>query len=718
MNQFRHCRTLMPAAHFMLDDIAGSLRAIALFPLFVVIPGYAVAWMLDLLSFRRRTEVFRLAASVPISMALCPILTHLAGRWGGWTAVFGFYALAACGFAWICIVRFAAPRTTPAAVQRQYRQWVPFAAIAIVWLAIAVASQVDLQIGNRLYYPVSAIDNSLRSAFVQSVETTGIPPRNPLFSPGPPVTLRYHYFWLMMCGLVERLAPHMANARQSLIGGTFWCGIGLMGLVALYLRLFAGHDPAAFRKRTLTAILLLGITGLDIIPTVFLLLLHLRGWLPFVLPSVEWWNEHVDWFLYSALWAPHAVASLVAALTGFLLLWQAPGASNRTTFAKHAAAGGVALASSIGASIYVAFVMAAFLAVWTTITIWKKWRRETAGLLLAGSICSLLALPYLMDLRGPAAPNAAGVVPLQLTVRAFSLAALVPTWGLSAGWRLILVNGPLLPLNYLLEFGFFFLAAHLWWRKRRATRQPLSRTDLASLAMVATATLICTFLRSSVIGCNDLGWRGFLVAQFVLLLWASDLLTEFPVFLLRHRAPLMLCLALGVAGVVYDLGITRFYALLSDRGVVPALDWMGPDRQIGLRTFAARQAYEWAHRAIPEDASIQFNPNVVFQETTAMMYSARRFVAGDPVCVDTFGGDPRKCKPIVARLEEAYQSGDSTAMPEVCAALPIDLLIAKDTDAVWRNRASWVWTQRPAFANSYIRMFRCRAAGPVSMQTR
>ncbi len=705
----------MPDAHFMLDDIAGSLRAICLFPLCVLIPGYAAAWALDLLNFRGRTEAFRLAASVPLSIALCPIVTFLAGRFGGWTAIFVFYAAAACGFAGIMAMRFTRRSSSAPPRTHNFRQWAPFAAAAIVWLAICVLSQVDLQIGSRLYFPVSALDNSVRTAFVHSVEATGIPPQNPFFTPGPPVALRYHYFWVMMCGLVERLAPSMSNARQSLIGGTFWCGLGLMGLVALYLRLFASLNPSKFRKRALTAILLMGITGLDIVPTFFLLLLHVRGWLPFVLPSVEWWNEHVDWFLYSSLWAPHAIASLIAALTGFLLLWMAPSESGRASFLKHTVAGGVALASSTGSSIYVAFVMAAFLAVWTAITFGRRWRRDTASLLVAGATCCLLSLPYLASLRGPAAANAGGR-PLEFTIRAFSLAALVPTWGLSAGWRLVLVNGPLLPLNYLLEFGFFLVAGHLWWRKRRASGLPLTRADLALLTMVGTATVICTFLRSSIIGCNDLGWRGFLVAQFVLLLWASDLLTEFPAFLARHRAPLVLCIVLGAAGVVYDLAITRFYPLLSDAGVVPALDWMGPDRQIGKRTFAERQAYEWARRATSDSASIQFNPTVVFQDTPAFLYSGRRILASDLVCNSGFGGDPGICKSIVTRLQAVYAAKETNVEQEACAALPIDLLVAKDTDAVWRDRNSWVWTERPAFSNSYMRVFRCRKAARAAIR--
>ena len=100
------------------------------------------------------------------------------------------------------------------------------------------------------------------------------------------------------------------------------------------------------------------------------------------------------------------------------------------------------------------------------------------------------------------------------------MAALIPMWPGMPGWlRLILVNGSLLPLNYALEFGFFFFVAGVKWRQYRVGDEPLSRQDAACLTMLVTSTLICTFLRSSVIGNNDLGWRGFLPAQFVLLLW-------------------------------------------------------------------------------------------------------------------------------------------------------------------------------------------------------
>src|SRR5437773_10475473 len=85
----------MPVHNYMLEDLFAVLKAIALFPSFLFFPGYAVAWTLDLFDFRRRTLAFRVAFSIPASIAFCPILTYLLARFGGWPAVWTFYAAAA-----------------------------------------------------------------------------------------------------------------------------------------------------------------------------------------------------------------------------------------------------------------------------------------------------------------------------------------------------------------------------------------------------------------------------------------------------------------------------------------------------------------------------------------------------------------------------------------------------------------------------------------------
>ncbi|MGA2156315.1 MAG: hypothetical protein ABSH37_18055 [Bryobacteraceae bacterium] len=700
----------MPAYHFMAADVKGSLLAILIFPLFVWAPGYVLGFAFNLFEFRRRSAAFRAVISLPLAIALCPILTYFVGRCGSMSAAQGAYL--AVDLALLALLAFHARKGWPRR-PRLPEGWAFFAVVVSVWLLVTLFYLVDVQAGDRLYYPTNSFDYSLRATLIHSVTTTGVPPQNPLFLPSPPAALRYHYFWLMMCSLVNRLGSPWVSARHAEIGGAFWCGIGLMAVLAACLRLFVANSEVSLVRRLRVGVLLMGITGLDILPGMFLLFLYARGQMDFVLPSLECWNEYVDWFLHSAIWAPHAIAALIAALTGFLLLWHGASKTGWKDWARYGLPAGAAFASAAGTSIWFTFAFAAFLCVWTAICVGKRWWRDVTVLAIAGIACCALAHPYLHDLEsGPAGP-AAGL-PIQFTVRAFSMAALIPMWPGMPGWlRLILVNGSLLPLNYALEFGFFFFVAGVKWRQYRVGDEPLSRQDAACLTMLVTSTLICTFLRSSVIGNNDLGWRGFLPAQFVLLLWAVDLWPRrdrLSFLSARRKRLLAACIVLGAAGTVYEIAIVRCYAILADRGVLPTLSWMAPDRHFGKRNYAVRAAYEWVRTNTPETAVLQYNPDVVWQETAAMLYSDRRAVAAGPQCDTTFGGDPKLCGPIMARLDRLFPAAGQPvgiSLAEVCHDLPIDVIAAKDTDPVWRDPHSWVWTVRPVFSNAYMRLFSC-----------
>jgi hypothetical protein len=290
---------------------------------------------------------------------------------------------------------------------------------------------------------------------------------------------------------------------------------------------------------------------------------------------------------------------------------------------------------------------------------------------------------------------------------------------MTPGWRLILANGPMIPLNYLLELGFFFLVGLIALRKFRK-RGALSREELASVAMVTTSMLICTFFRSSMIENNDLGWRGFLIAQFVLVFWAVDVLAEYKL-LVNQRRLLIAFIVIGAAGSVYDLALNRLYPVLADNGIVPTLDWMSRDRQLGKRTYASRYAYDWARKATPPTSAIQFNPKVEFEDIPAMLYSDRRFVASDLGCDTDFGGDPKLCAAAVSRLLDFYSvqvKPNRESIADVCGDIPTGLFIAKDTDRVWAAHDSWVWTGKPIFANRYIRLFGCPKAGPGGIASR
>src|SRR3954453_15900834 len=180
----------MPVHNFMLEDLRGALAAIALFPLFVLVPGYVLAWALDLFDFRQRTLGFRLCLAAPLSIAVFPIVTYLTGRFVCFSAVWAIYGAAALALPFL-FLRDRARLRLPAG-------WSLFAPVLAGWLGISVFSLIDLQIGERLYYPVTNLDYAVRTAFVNSLSQTGIPPENPFFQAGHSAPLRYHYFWLMM----------------------------------------------------------------------------------------------------------------------------------------------------------------------------------------------------------------------------------------------------------------------------------------------------------------------------------------------------------------------------------------------------------------------------------------------------------------------------------------------------------------------------------------
>ena len=219
----------MPAHSYMLADLAGCVAAVCLFPLFVLLPGYAIAWLTDLFEFRRRTFAFQLALSIPLSMAICPAVTYFAVRFGSMTAVWVLYAAS-----WIYAVAIAVRR--PMSLAPYTRFVTP---ILGAWAAIAVFSLIDLQIGSRAWYPSAAFDYAVRTQFIHSIAANGIPAANPFFFPGHAVPLRYHYFWLLLCAFVDLAGGPIVTARHAWIAGTVWCGFGLMAMVALYFRLFS-----------------------------------------------------------------------------------------------------------------------------------------------------------------------------------------------------------------------------------------------------------------------------------------------------------------------------------------------------------------------------------------------------------------------------------------------------------------------------------------------
>ena len=652
--------------NFMLADVRAIFIGFG--------PGYAFGRLFDIMRFRTRRLACRTALSVALSISLGPILTYFIGRYISLEAVVVVFSGLSVYAAVAIAVDVSRGRLGFSSCLKRYWKAV---AISGFWILIAVLSLADMQWGRRLYFSVIGYDYFVRASFTAAVSNFGIPPPNPFYFPGHAVLLRYHYFWLAQAALVHHMAQPLIDARQAFIGATVWCGLGLICVLALYLRFFSRAGSSNIVRRTLIGICFLGVTGLDIVPTLLLLRLAQLGIVKTVFPSVEWWNNQIDGWLYTMLWEPHYLAGLIACLTGFLVIWSSDKDSTRRRCIVAAITAGLAFATGVGAGLYVAMVFAVFIVCWLVVTLSKRWCREALMLAGAGIVAACLSAPFLFGLRWAGSGGAF----LEGTVRAFLLGEIfLRAAGVTQPWQIALGNLAFLPINYFLELGFFLVAAKIQWDRFRAGKRALTRYELACLTMICASAGVCTFVRSGVIENNDLGWRGFLIAQF------------------------------GATGVIYDLGILRFFPVLSDAGVVAPIPWLSKDNQLGARTYANREAYEWIRANTSRRAIIQQNPSTNTQDTFYGLYANRQTVAEAKDCGTVFGGDAGGCKPMVALLDGLF-SRDGSTSPRVfanaCESLFIDVLIAKDTDEAWANRSSWVWSRTPLFANSYVRAFTC-----------
>ncbi len=704
--------------NFFLSDLIATSAAFCLFSLFLLIPGYVFGWLLDSFGFRRRSLRARLAMSAPLSIGICPILTYVLWHWS-LSAVWTMYA--GCWFAFLLLL--VNERHLWLSRPRVSKTMGILLAIVTGWVVVGMLCLVDMQIGNRLYFPSAAHDYTLRIAVTSALTRTGVPPNNPYFFPGRPFMLRYHYFWFILCSLADQLGGALVSPRQAMLASVLWCGIGLMALVPLYLRFFQPKGPVNLERRMVFGVALLSVTGLDILPVI------LFAWLtPFgLLPTLEWWNNHIASWTHAVLWVPHHVAGLIACLTGFLAIWYTSRSSSHHNVIPASATAGLAFASAIGLSIYVTFVFAAFMAIWLIITLSMQRRREATTLCIAGIVALAACAPYLLDLLGASSVHGSGGGPfVQFTIRWFSIAeALVLiAWPNGPAWREPIANAILLPLNYYLELGFFFKVGLIEWRTIRRGGDFFSQKDLCGFTMAATSVLICTFLTSATIGGNDLGWRGFMVAQFILLIWGAELCDEGllassdrsglelrkAIFGDDRRGVLIMLVALGICGTLYEVCMFRFFPLITDDFPIRRYHYLAPDRNLGKRTYALRQAYEALNRKLPQDAIVQHNPNANPGDLFYGFYADHQAAAETSQCGIVFGSDPALCAGIIGPINDLFakpRAVDAGRVDGICKELSIDALVVKDTDKVWADKSSWVWNKQPDLANDYARVFLC-----------
>ena len=76
----------------------------------------------------------------------------------------------------------------------------------------------------------------------------------------------------------------------------------------------------------------------------------------------------------------------------------------------------------------------------------------------------------------------------------------------------------------------------------------------------------------------------------------------------------------------------------------------------------------------------------------------------------TFGGDPGVCALRLQKLAGLFELPDGSNLDATCREYGIDAVVVEDSDPVWREPSSWIWSRHPVVANDYVRAFRCGAA--------
>ena len=675
--------------------LLAALLGIAVF----LLPGYAIGSFADALMFRSRVLTTRIVLAVLLSISVLPIIAFLAARLGGpWVMWILIGALSLSGL-FFCIRDIA---KLPTRARTFPNSLLIFVAVWVILSSIALA---DIQSGDRLFQSVATHDFVKHTAVTNAITRTGVPPINPSFYPQHPFRLVYYYFWFLLASLVEQLGGSLVTARAAVLGSIWWTGFGVACLVFLYLRL--RRSRLNFGVLLAFGFALLFANGLDILPVGPSVLGNFLHHQAPKYPTVEWWNEQVTGWFASMIWVPHHIAGFLASFTALGLIHFGKTANDTKRRWWAIVLAGFGFASTVGLSIWLALTTAVVGAAWFLVLAYRRSYRELPNLAIAGVLSAVLSLPFLHDISSA---NQLHKSPVRVSVRMFYPAMDYMTGhGLDSRLERAVVMAAALPLNYALELGFYALAgiAYLFWRRKQ--RNGWNTSEWFEITILAASMFVATFLRSAVRN-NDLGWRAFLPAQFILLLWAARYLTANPGWWRRRwlGGLLALTLALGFATTALDVVLARV-SLAEAEASNSAYYWLGRYVPSARQAFYTKEAYLALKKILPPNAIVQHNPvvGIDFFEGT---YGDRQVVAADDMYSTLYGTTPEMYQPYRAALEKIFVTdpgADPATVNAICEQDYISALLVKSTDEAWKQPKGWVAKLPVLYQNPLVKVVAC-----------
>lgn len=700
------------------QDVLGILRALPFFSLVLLAPGYLAGVATNVFSFRNARVVERIALGLVLSAAISPYLISTLCRALSVPTVSALFLL--LGLLFLANIVSEWRRNEFRLSHSSHWTTKVFVGLVAVWLLICLSSLSDIQVGQRLYSTAAIYDHGIRSAFISSAQRTGAPPANPFFYPGTLVPSRYYYYWYLLCAIPASISG--VTARIALYASCFWSGLLLAALIPIYLKHFLKRT-SRLRVSTLIGVGLIAVTGLDLLPTA-LLKFGVRNSVP--LPDMEWWDPvQVTSWLDAFVWVPLHVASLVACLVAFLLLWKASESTARKQRAFLLPLAALGFSSAAGLSVLVTFAFAFFLIAWVGFLLAHLRFRDALTYVLVGCLSVCLSVFYLGDLLGlkTSAAGQGGESPFSIAFRKLPY-ALSDVPAIIGQKSIVAVTGIyffLVILILLLELGVYFVVgiyrADYDWKHRKT----LSEADKALWTMALSALFVIIFLRSTVIPGNDLGVRGALLLQFVLLLWTAIYLSEgIPSSSPNGTQPrrkiftltLVVMIVFGTAGSLYQLWTLRTFAFFNEKyGWRSGLEGFGAI-PTGEQSFYIRSAYAELDRVTDKKSIVQFNPESDLRLYLLEYSSYQAVDAMSPNCATAFGGSLEDCIRVERTIKAIFNPEPGLApsasdVADTCHSLGINSLVVTPKDPIWTRTGSWIWQSTPIIHNDFVRIYRC-----------
>jgi hypothetical protein len=380
---------------------------------------------------------------------------------------------------------------------------------------------------------------------------------------------------------------------------------------------------------------------------------------------------------------------------------------------------GLAFASAFGLSVWVAVTFGVFFALWMMALLLQKEHRYIVGwMALSGVLALALASPFIAGVLQSTGPGAGGA-PVELYIRPFSVVS--EFLATSPNWLQSLINLLVLPVNYLFELGFFLIVALLWLQRYASTLRT-NPIHFAEALLVGSVTVFLSFVHSTVIYVNDMGIRGWLVGQFMLVVWGTDLLASAPTE--EGGAPrlfrqiksfarsqklgnaLSILAVIGVLTSAMEITATRTWPMLIDAGIVGFPNNLSPDIRLGARTFAARQAYDFVSARLLETVVMQSNPTV-FLDRPGGLYGSRQTVIADRTA---YGVPPDVFSTTVNQIGQIFMAGNAVnwdKIDTICRQHFIEAILVSDTDPLWQALTVLEQQRSALYKNGYYALFIC-----------